>query len=168
MTTQEMIAIVDASWRDLDASTAGLNDAALLEHGVVAAWSIKDVLGHVTAWELLALQYLECGRRGEPPPESEWDSTDAYNAHEADQRASWTLAQVREEAAGIRRRLRAMLETITADEWAFGVTIGNRERPLGEWVGGALNGAEGPGTHAAEHAAQIRAWRACRAPGVVP
>jgi hypothetical protein len=163
-----MIAMIEASWRDLDTTIAGLDDAALLEPGVVQAWSIKDLLGHVTAWEHLALQYLECWRRGEPPPERDWDSTDAYNAREAARRTSWTLAQVQDEAADTRRRLHAVLATITAEEWASRVTIRDRERPLGDWIGGALSGDAGPGTHAAEHATQIRAWRAARERAVAP
>jgi hypothetical protein len=168
MTQTEMIAMIDASWRELDAAIAGLEETALLEPGVVESWSIKDLLGHVTAWEQLALQYLECWRRGEPPPVRDWDSTEAYNAREAARRASWTLAQVQDEAADTRRGLHAMLATITDEEWASRVTIRDRERPLGEWVGGALSGDDGPGTHAAEHAAQIRAWRAARERDVVP
>ena len=60
------------------------------------------------------------------------------------------------------------IEAITDEEWALMVTIRERERTLGEWVGGALGGEEGPGTHAAEHAEQIRAWRAARASPSAP
>jgi len=42
------------------------------------------------------------------------------------------------------------------------ITMRGREAPLGEWIGGALGGDDGPGTHAAEHAQHIMAWRAGR------
>jgi hypothetical protein len=35
MTQTEMIAMIDASWRELDAAIAGLEETALLEPGVV-------------------------------------------------------------------------------------------------------------------------------------
>ena len=51
-----------------------------------------------------------------------------------------------------------MLDSITDDEWDKVVGEGERAAPLRDWVGNALGG-DGPGTHAAEHAQQIRAWR---------
>ena len=162
MTQREMLDTLDASWRTLDAAVAGLGEADQMEPGVVGSWSSKDVLGHVTAWDSLVVQYLEHWRRGEPPPVRDWDATDDYNAREVTRRQDWTLAQVRDEAADIRRRLRALIAGVTDEEWATVVTITDRERPLGEWVGGATSGDDGPGTHAAEHAAAIRTWRSAR------
>lgn len=159
---QELMARVEAAQRGLDAAIVGLDDAALAEPGVVGAWSIKDVLGHVTAWEQVVVQPLEQRQRGEAPTIAGLGSTDEYNAHEAGVRQDWTLQQVRDEAASVHGRLQALLAAITDEEWAAPLTIGERERPLGAWIGGALGGDEGPGTHAAEHAVQIRAWRAAR------
>lgn len=166
MTRDELTAIIEDSWQRLDAAVDGLDDAALVEPDVVGPWSVKDLLGHVTAWDRLPVQYLEHWRRGEPQPERDWTSTDEYNAREAARRQSWAPEQVREEAADTRQRLRGLLAGISAEEWAAPVTLNVRERPLGEWVGGALSGPAGPGTHAAEHAAEISAWRAAHDHGV--
>ncbi len=162
MTRREMLDTLDASWRTLDEAVAGLGEADQMEPGVVGSWLIKDVLGHVTAWDSLVVQYLEHWRRGEPPPVRDWDSTDDYNAREVARRQDWTLAQIMAEAVDIRRRLRALIAGVTDEEWATVVTITDRERPLGEWVAGATSGNDGPSTHAAEHAAAIRAWRSAR------
>lgn len=162
ITRLDLIASVEESWRRLDAAVEGLDEAALTESGVVGQWSIKDVLGHVTAWDQLAVEYLERWRRGAPAPERDWDSADDFNAREADRKQGWPLARIRDEADTARDRLRTLLVGINDDEWATPVTLFERERPLGEWVGGALNGDGGPGTHAAEHAEQIQAWRAAR------
>jgi hypothetical protein len=155
----EMMAVVEESWRQLDMAVAGLDEVALIEPGVVDRWSIKDLLGHVTAWNQLVVQHLERWRRGEPPLPRTWASTDEYNASEAARRQDWSLTQVLDEASATRQRLGDLLGAITDEEWGLMVTIGERERTLGEWVGGALSGESGPGTHAAEHAAQIQAWR---------
>lgn len=53
MTRDELIASTEESWQRLDAAVAGLDDAALVEPDVVGPWSVKDLLGHVTAWDLL-------------------------------------------------------------------------------------------------------------------
>lgn len=162
MTQRDLIATVEESWRRLDTAVEGLDETAMNEPGVVGQWSIKDVLGHVTAWDELAVQYLERWRGGEPAPERDWDSADEFNAHEAARKQDWPLVQVLDEAASTRGKLRTLLAGINDDEWVAPVTLFGRERPLGEWIGGALSGAEGPGTHAAEHAEEIQAWRAAR------
>lgn len=156
---EDLMTSVAASQRHFDAAIADLDDAAMMEPGVVERWSIKDLVGHVAAWEDLVVQNLERWRRGEPPLEPAWSSADEYNAGEASRRASWTLAQVRDDAATTRQRLHALLAGITDEEWELRITMRGRERPLGVWIGGALSGPEGPGTHATEHAQHIRVWR---------
>lgn len=156
-----MIAVVEDSWRRFDAAIAGLDEAALAEPGVVGEWSVKDLLGHVAAWEQRALEHIERWRRGEPPVRAAL-ATDEYNAREAERRRGWTLAEMRDDVAETRRRLRAALASIADAEWAAVITIDGRQRTAAEWIGGALGGDEGPGTHAAEHAEEIRAWRDAR------
>ncbi|HZS92734.1 MAG TPA: DinB family protein [Chloroflexota bacterium] len=160
MTKDELVAVVEASWRHLDSSVEGLDETAMLEPGVVGDWSIKDTLGHVTACDGLVVLYLERRRRGEPQPEGDGDSVDEYNAREATRRRGWSLAHILDEAADIRGRLRTLLADLTDEEWEEQVTINGRQRRLGEWAGDELGGDDGPGTHAAEHAAEIESWRA--------
>lgn len=161
MNLQEIREVVEDSWRQLDAAIAGLDDAALEEPGVVGTWSIKDVLGHVTTWEQMALRHVEQWRGGETPAGLGTSSIDDYNASEAARRHAWALARVREESADTQQRLRATLESLTEDDWAARTGRGDGERTLGDWVGSALGGAI-PGAHAAEHAEQIQAWRDAR------
>lgn len=162
MTKDDLLAVVEASWRRLDTSVEGLDETAMLEPGVVGDWSIKDILGHVTAVDELVVLYLERRRRGEPEPTREWSTDDDYNALQAARRRGWSLARILDEAAAIRGRLRAVFAAVTDQEWEEQVTIDARQQPLGEWVGDELGG-DGPGTHGAEHAAEIESWRADRA-----
>src|SRR5262245_53694858 len=161
MNRQQLLAVVEDTWRQLDTAIEGLEKAALSEPGVVEAWSIKDLLGHITAWEQMALRRVERWRRGEPLVDPDWTSTDAYNAGEAVRRRDLPLAAVAAESAETRQRLRATLEELTDDEWATLVGEDQQRGPLGDWIGGDLGGA-GPGTHAAEHAQHIRIWRDAR------
>ena len=160
MNQRELLTTVEESWRQLDAALDGLDEAAMVEPGVVEAWSVKDLLGHVTAWDQMALGHVERWRRGEQPPAA--FSVDDYNAREAARRRDWSPATVREEAAETRQQLRSTLAAVTDDEWSAVVGEGDQQGPLGDWIGGPLAGSTGPGTHAAEHAEHIRAWRAAR------
>ncbi len=168
ITKADLLPIVEASQRRFDEAIAGLDDAAMIEPGVVEQWSIKDLVSHIAAWEHLVVQYLERWRRGEPALEPTWSSADEYNAGESARRHTWTLTQVRDDAAETRRRLQALLVGMTDEKWDMQMTMRGRERPLGAWVGGALSGDDGPGTHAAEHARQIVAWRSKRESGRAP
>src|SRR5262245_8659020 len=161
MNRQQLLAVVEDTWRQLDAAIDGLDEAALTESGIVEAWSIKDLLGHITTWEQMALRRVDRWRRGEPLVEPDWTSTDDYNADEAARRRDWPLARIREDLAATRQQLRATLEALTDEEWASVAGEGELRAPIGDWVGGDLGGA-GPGTHAAEHAQHIRAWRDAR------
>lgn len=167
MNQRALLETVEESWRRLDAAVAELDEATLSEQGVVGEWSVKDLLGHIAAWEQRAVEHVERWRRGEPPALG-GVSVDEFNAREAARRHSWTLEQVRADAAETRQRLRAALASITDLEWARVITIDGRQRSAGEWLGGALGGDEGPGTHAAEHASEIQAWRAARVERTVP
>ncbi len=158
----DLLVIVERSRHDLDAAIDGLDDTAMAVPGVVGAWSIIDIIGHVTAWEQVAAGYLEQWRRGEPPMIPDWVSVDEFNAREAAKRHGWSIARVQEEAANTHRHMLALIASITDDEWATPVTIREHEQTIGAWICGALNG-DGPGTHAAEHARQIQNWRASRA-----
>ncbi len=162
MTKADLLAALADANEQFDTAIAGLDEAALVESGVVGQWSIKDLIGHVTAWEQLAVEALEQARSGEPIPAPSWASADEYNAQDAARKSGWTLAEVRADAAETRRRLLALLADLTEEDWMTPVASGDREQPLGDWISGALNGDNEPGTHAAEHARQIGAWRTRR------
>lgn len=57
-------------------------------------WSVKDVIGHVAAWQEILLDWLAARERGEPlaelAPGFAWGQTDALNALLHEQRAAWT------------------------------------------------------------------------------
>lgn len=165
MSKADLLAALAAAQRQFDDAITGLDEAALVEPGVVGAWSIKDLIGHVAAWEQLVIESVEQWWTGEAIPTPAWSSADEFNAQAAGRKSDWTLEAVRVDAAQTRRHLQAVLAQLTDDEWSRPVVIRDRERPGGAWIGGALSGDDGPGTHAAEHARQIQAWRAARRRG---
>lgn len=163
MDRQEFLAVVEHSWQQLDAALEGLDDAASMqEPGVVGDWSLQEILGHVSTWEQVALRHVEEWRSGQPLNGLGGATVDDFNAQEAARRQAWSLAQVRVDVEQTRQHLRATLRSLTDEDWNTIVGDGESQDPLGDWIGGALNGDLGPGTHATEHAVQIRSWRAER------
>jgi hypothetical protein len=161
MDRQQFLASVAASWQALDAAIDGLGERALAEPNVVGAWSIVEILGHVTAWEQLALRHIEQWPHGDPLPMGGGSTVDDYNAAEVERRRGWSLAQVRAEHHATRQRLRTAIEALSDADWSSARAVGDRTTSLGEIVAGDLGG-DGPGDHAAEHARQILAWRSAR------
>jgi uncharacterized protein (TIGR03083 family) len=158
MNSADFREVLEASWRELDEALAGLDEAAMVEPGVVEDWSVKDLLGHVAAWEQRAIGILERFNAGEQLGNGVSGGTDAFNATESARRSETPLAAIERELADTRARLRALLAALSEEQWQT-VVDGDRNEALGAWIGGTLGGPLGPGTHAAEHAHNILVWR---------
>lgn len=141
---------IERAWSDLAASYAGLPDASLSEAGVTEAWSVKDLLAHVSTWEEEALTYLPLILRGERPPRYvRFGGIDGFNALKAAEKGSWTLAEVVKALAKTHGRLIALVETAPAAEIA-GESRFRRRLRLDTYG------------HYPQHARAIREWRLSR------
>ena len=87
---------LDRAWEAFKQSYAGVPDAELLEPGVTGAWSIKDIIAHVTWWEEEALTHLPLILTGGRPPRYSvtYGGIDAFNARMTEKRKDWSLAEV--------------------------------------------------------------------------
>lgn len=155
MTTRPVIDC-DASSQSkegLDAEESSLCDDA--------PWTLKDVLGHVTMWRRVAVQFIdEYQRDGAPAPLGLEDAAaiDAYNQRGAALRRDDALARVRAEFDASLRDLVAAVEKLSDAEltkplptpWDAGVTL--------EYLI-AINSYG----HEPEHVEQIKRWRKERA-----
>jgi hypothetical protein len=88
-------------------SYAGLSDVQLMEAGVTGAWSVRDILAHVTTWEEEALEHLPLILKGGTPPRYPvwYGGIDAFNACMMEQKRSLSLSEVREQLAATHGRL---------------------------------------------------------------
>lgn len=68
MTRAQVLRRLDKAWGALKDSYAGLSDSQLIKPGVTGAWSVRDILAHVTTWEEEALKYLPLILEGGKPP----------------------------------------------------------------------------------------------------
>lgn len=139
---------LDAAWRDLLDSYAGLADADLLAPGVTGAWSVRDIVAHVSVWEEEALKHLPLVLEGGRPPRYSvtYGGIDAFNALMTVQLRELTLPEVLRRRDDVHGRLVAYLESAPAEQLASETRFRRRLRL--DTFG-----------HYPQHAAGIRAWR---------
>jgi hypothetical protein len=68
MNQQQVLNKLDRAWTALQESVEGLTPEQLLEPGVIEAWSVKDILAHITVWEEEALKHMPEILQGVRPP----------------------------------------------------------------------------------------------------
>ncbi len=139
---------LEAAWRDLLDAYAGLSDAELLAPGVTGAWSVRDIVAHVTVWEEEALKHLPHILGGGRPPRYSvvYGGIDAFNALMTERLREVPLPEVLARRDDVHRRLVAYLESAPVDQLARETRF--RRRLRFDTFG-----------HYPKHAAGIRAWR---------
>lgn len=148
MTRDQLLQRLDDAWRDFEASWAGLTEAQLLVPGVTGAWSVRDIIAHVTWWEEEALEHLPLIRNGGRPPRYsvKYGGINAFNALMTEQRRGLSLAEVLRQHEDVHARLvdyvRAAPDDLIRSETRF------RRRLKLDAIG-----------HYPIHARAIRAWR---------
>jgi hypothetical protein len=116
--------------------------------GAVGAWSVKDILGHVSAWEAEGLKYLPLILAGGRPPRYKdlYGGLDAFNAQMVAQQRNLTLAAILAQLDETHRQLVAYLQS-APDEVFTHETRFRRRLRLDTY------------SHYPLHTQAIRAWR---------
>lgn len=154
MRGRQLLKRLDRAWQEFRESYAGLSEAELMEPGVTGAWSVRDIIAHVTWWEEEALTHLPLILAGGKPPRYSvtYGGIDAFNARMTEQRKSLSLAQVLRQQDDVHRRVIALIEH-TPEEQLTGETRFRRRLRLDTYG------------HYPKHARAIRQWQeACRDP----
>jgi Protein of unknown function (DUF1706) len=104
---QQLLQRLDKAWVAFNESYAGLSDAQLMEPDVTGAWSVRDILAHVTTWEEEALKHLPLIlKSGTPPRYSvQYGGIDAFNARTTEQKRNLSLCEIRAQLAATHGRL---------------------------------------------------------------
>ena len=113
MTRRQLQTRIDEAWRRLRAVYAGLTPDELLEPGVTGAWSVRDILAHVTTWEEEALRYLPLVAAGGTPPRysTTYGGIDAFNARMTEAKRHLSLPAVLHQLEDTHRRLVELVQT---------------------------------------------------------
>lgn len=154
MNHSDLLKALTASRAEVDDALAGLTDEQLIEPGVLNDWTLKDVLAHLTAWEVELVTVLGKLARGQTPqPVGETDAeTDALNAKWYKDYQARPLDRVLADYHGVRPQTLRQVERLTeADltaprKWLKGRPV--LELILAETI-----------EHDAEHLPHIREWR---------
>ena len=139
---------LDEEWLTFKASYAGLSEAQLLEPGVTGAWSVRDIIAHVTTWEEEALKHLPSILEGERPPRYSitYGGIDAFNALMTKRKESLSLSEVLRQLDDAHRRIVEVIERAPEDQLIRETRFRRRLRL--DTYG-----------HYSKHAAAIRRWR---------
>lgn len=98
-------------------AVAFLPDEEMMRERAIGEWSIKDVLGHLAAWEDVMVGWIEQFARGERPT-MDIDDVDGWNGQRVAERRSWSLAQVKDDLAQTRQRLVAVVAALPDEAFA--------------------------------------------------
>ena len=145
---QQLLKRLEKAWLEFAGSYAGLSESELQEPGVTGAWSVRDIIAHVTTWEEEALKHLPLVLRGEKPPKYSvtHGGIAAFNAQATEQKKSLSLQQVLMQQDNVHRRLIAFIENAPEDQLGGDTRFRHRLR-LDTY------------SHYPKHAQAIREWR---------
>ena len=150
---QQLLRRLAKAWRAFKESYAGLTEPELLDPGVTGAWSVRDIIAHVTTWEEEALKHLPLVLTGEKPPRysTMYGGIDAFNARETERKRSLPLAEVLRQSDVVHGRLVDFVANVAEDHLRGETRFRHRLRL--DTYG-----------HYPKHAEAIRKWRG-RCPG---
>ncbi len=157
MNKQELVAALESGRTEFLKIIEGLPEEKMLEPGVVGDWSVKDILAHLSRWEAELVTLLFQAQQGDKPTTAHMNdiSVDELNAQWHAQTQDRPLDRVMVDWQGVRkqtiRRVEALADRDLNNPKRFDWLDG---RPLVDWI------ASDSTKHEAEHAEQIRAWRA--------
>jgi len=144
----QLLKRLDKAWEAFRESYAGLSNAELVEPGVSGAWSVRDIIAHVTWWEEEALTHLPLIVAGGRPPRYSvtYGGIDAFNAKMTEERKDLLLVEVLRRQEDVHRRLIALIES-APDDQVNGETRFRRRLRLDTYG------------HYPKHERAIRKWR---------
>jgi len=145
---RQLLRRLDKAWVAFTKSYAGLSDAQLMKPGVTGAWSVRDILAHVTTWEEEALKHLPLIlKSGTPPRYSvEYGGIDAFNARMTERKRNLSLSEVRAQVVATHGRLVEFIQSVPEHQ-LVGETRFRRRLRLDTYG------------HYPLHAEAIRQWR---------
>lgn len=137
----------------MDELLDGIPEEAMTRPGTIGGgdWSAKDLIGHIAAWEEIAIEALGEWRSGRKPwIEDVFDKkgVDEINARDHQRKARMGLSEVRSSAEATLRSLVGEIRGMTDEEWrqkTFYET--DRRKNLGRLLGSILGAPRYPFGH---------------------
>jgi hypothetical protein len=83
---------------------------------ICPGWTIKEVVGHITAWEIVIDKALIAFRAGDPPYFLREQDFDLFNKGAVEKRSAWTLAEVIREWEEVRGELKGTITKLNGND----------------------------------------------------
>ena len=153
MDRAKLLQRLDEAWIAFRASYAGLSKPDLLEPGVTKAWSVRDIIAHVTTWEEEALKHLPTILEGRRPPRYSvtYGGIDAFNALMTTAKARLSLEELLLQQGEIHRQVIDVVARAPLDQLVRETRFRRRLR---------LDTYD----HYPKHTEAIRRWRVTKRP----
>ncbi len=115
----QVIDKLEQAWKDFQGSFSGLSDAEIVKQGVTGAWSVKDIIAHVSWWEEETLKHLPEVLQGIRPQRYSvlYGGIDAFNALMTEKWRSLTLEEVRKQTDETHRKLLEYLKAVPEEHF---------------------------------------------------
>jgi len=156
LTTAQLLEVMRTARANWEALLAQIGEARLTEPGVEGDWSLKDIIAHITYYEVWTADDVIAIRRGEPrsPVEYQGLEMDERNARIYERNRVKSLAEVLQESqAAFQRSLAAVAELRDEDLYDLELTrASGADWALFDLIEGDTFG------HYNDHIASVRAW----------
>jgi len=148
---ERLLATLAQRWEELINSYDGLPAEALVEPGVVGDWSIKNMIAHVSIWEMEAIKHLPSIAAGNRPPRYSvtYGGIDAFNDQMMAKMLGLSLEETLRQRDDTHQQLIGYLRSLPSEILATNERFRRRLRL--DTYG-----------HYAIHTADIQAWQANR------
>lgn len=153
MKSEDALKRFSSSRQALFEAIAGLSDAELTGPKVEGVWTIKDLLGHISAWEQKLLVPLASFAIGGTFKAEVVYNHDAWNLNQSTRRSSWTCAEIIKEIETTRQEVLDLLNKLSANQWGQSIlTPWGEENTIAEMISGLA-------WHEEEHTKSILKYR---------
>ncbi len=139
---------LDDAWQAFQDAYAGLSDDQMQMPGVTGAWSMRDMIAHVTWWDEESIAHLPVVFAGDRLSRYSqvYGGIDAFNALMTERKASLSLDEVQAGFLETHTRLVRYLLSLDPAEWVGNTRFRHRLK-MDTW------------SHYPIHEADIRRWR---------
>ena len=95
MTRHEIVSKVEGAWSELKRVLDRVPDDEIEVPGVVGAWSVRDLMGHVATWDAEAHRTLrQFLIDGDASSLVAWADVDEFNARESERKSATSVAEI--------------------------------------------------------------------------
>jgi hypothetical protein len=156
MDTVTLLATIQSAYADLEKTVAPLQDEQWLTANE-GEWSVKDVMAHVAAWELICAGWLEIASRGETPRPAERLDLEA-NERIYQQYRQHSLEEIKKRVGQAHQQLLTQITALVQTVGEEALNARERYSWTWAWPGYSLIAviADNSYEHYADHAQQIR------------